>query len=104
MRCTLSRGCLTECFVLPRGKWYKYLVMEHLNRKFSSLLHMLPCPLDQHGPIFVGGMRQTGARILKSALCIGVLNELPTWLFVIFYVSKASNAVSASENSPEYPY
>ena len=74
--------------------------MEHLNRRNSSLLHMVPCPLGQdarHGPIFVGSMRQTGARILKSGFCIGVLMKFNTWLFVMFYVSKASHAVSASE-------
>ncbi len=50
--------------------------------------------------MFVGSMRQTGPRILKSGLCIGVLNEFNTWLFVICYVSKAPHAVSASEKMP----
>ncbi len=77
--------------------------MEDLNRTNSSLLHIVPCPLGKNartGPIFAQSMRQTGSRILKSELCIGVLNQCNACFFVIFYVLKASHAVPSSENMP----
>ena len=68
---------------------------------------MLPCTIGQaarHGPIFVGSMRQTGARILESGLCIGVLNKFKTWLVVIFPYQMPHTLFLHQKTCSEYAY